>query len=108
MHRRAFTVVEHPDLDKGLVDQAGHGPTQSVNFPNQVALGRAAHAGIATHPANSIKRHGQKQGPSAHLGRSQGSLDPGVPAPNDNYIISQFNHTFLLQFLLKNSRVKRN
>ena len=62
MHSRAFALVQHPVLDAGRIRSHTHLATQSVQFPNQMALAGATDGGIAGHIAHRIQIDGKEDG----------------------------------------------
>ncbi len=66
MDCRAFAMIQQADLNKGLIGEFSHRPTQGIDFSDQMSLGRAADAGVTAHPANRIQGHRDQQGPGAH------------------------------------------
>ena len=54
---RSLGNIEHLGLDKGLIYIFGHFPAQSVDFPDQVALGGSPDVGIAGHHGYAVHIH---------------------------------------------------
>ena len=74
----ALPPVQHPVLDAGLVRRLGHLAAQGVDLPDQVALARAAHGGVAGHIAHRVQVDGEANGFQPHPGGGQGGFYPGV------------------------------
>ena len=85
VHRRALAQVEHPALDGAGVGGAAHLPAQGVDFPDKVALGRAADAGVAGAVAHGVQVDGKDNSRAPQPCGGQGGLYAGVPrADNGN------------------------
>ena len=85
VYRRALAQVEHPALDGAGVGGAAHLPAQGVDFPDKVALGRAANAGVAGAVAHGVQVDGKDNSRAPQPCGGQGGLYAGVPrADNGN------------------------
>ena len=58
---RALAGIEHPDLDEGAVDGAGHLAAEGIELADDVALGRAADRGVAGHQRDGVEVHRHHQ-----------------------------------------------
>jgi len=92
LYRGPFGHVEQADLDEIGVDRAPHLPAQGVDLAHEVALARAAHAGIARHLGNQVQVHRQQQRARSHARRSEGRLASGVPGADDDHVIGPIRH----------------
>jgi hypothetical protein len=54
VHRRTFSVVEHPKLDSSFIDRLPHEPTQRIDFAYNLPLCNTADCGVTTHLTNGI------------------------------------------------------
>jgi hypothetical protein len=74
-------------LKPAEVGGLAHLSTQSVDFPSQVALGKASNRRIAGHLTDGIQIDGQKEGLAAHSRGRQCRFDPGMAGSDYNDII---------------------
>ena len=84
MHRRALAGVQHPALQKGIVNGAAHLAAQGVQLPHQVSLGRAPNGRVAGHQGHAVHVQGQQQRIHAHARCGQRRLAPRV-SPADHH-----------------------
>ena len=103
VHRRALAQVEHPALDGAGVGGAAHLPAQGVDFPDKVALGRAADAGVAGAVAHGVQVDGKDNSRAPQPCGGQGGLYAGVPRADDGNIkgTSVVNHRNLQKEKIK-------
>ncbi len=83
-HRRPLAAVEHAELDAADVRGQAHQPAEGVDLADHLALGDAAHGGVATHPADGSPLHRDQDGRQTHPRRRGSRFGAGVPAPYHN------------------------
>ena len=88
-HRRALRFVEHPELNPGAVDRAGHHAVQRVDLADQMPLAQAADRRVAAHLADlgGVERQQQRLGPGAR--RSGCGFAAGMTAADDHNVVTR-------------------
>jgi len=79
--------VEEAELDADGVGNFAHDAAESVDFPDEMALGDAADGGVAAHLGDEVEVHGDERGLEAHVGGGHGGFAPGVSGADDNDIV---------------------
>ena len=92
MYCRALSHVQHPALQKCIVNCQSHFPAQRIQFPDQMPLGGSADHRVACHQRNPVHVQCQQQRIDAHTGRGQGRFASCMPCTNHNKI----SHSTLL------------
>jgi hypothetical protein len=86
-NRWPFLGVEHAKLQAGHVSTLAHLATERIDFPGEMSLGQATNCRIAGHLPYGVSVEGQHECLASHASRSQGCLNPGMPAANHNHVI---------------------
>ena len=99
MDSRTFAGIEHAELNAGLIGIDTHFPAQSVQFPHEMAFGRAADRRIAGHHGDIVHGKGRKQGMTANAGCRQCRFNARMTCPDYDYIIHPGNkYIFIFHF----------
>ncbi|MNC28154.1 hypothetical protein D3C75_763530 [compost metagenome] len=83
-----FTRVEHPQLNKSLVDVTAHLSAKRIDFTDYMSFGRTADRRITWHECHHIQVNSNHQSIAAHPGRSKSSLAAGMSGAYDHYVIA--------------------
>jgi hypothetical protein len=83
----ALPGIQHPHLDAGFIGCQSHLPSQGIDFPDQVALGRSPHGRIAGHQGDIIHGQGGQKGLLPQTGRCQGRFAACMAGPYHHNII---------------------
>ncbi len=92
-HRRAAAPVQHLELDAGGVDGLAHQTAESIDLPDQLALGGAAHGWIARHRGDGVGGEGTQGDAAALLHGRPCGFAARMPATDHNHIC--FHYLFL-------------
>ena len=84
---RAFTGIEHAELDAGGVCVQAHDAAEGVDFPDHVSFCQSTDGGVAGHSADGIEVLGENCDATAEAGGGKGGFDPGVAGANDEDIV---------------------
>ncbi|MMZ61599.1 hypothetical protein D1872_237580 [compost metagenome] len=95
MNGRPFPRIQHPHLDKSLVDIAAHFPAERIHFAYHMAFRRTADRRIARHKRHHIQVDRDHQRAAAHPGRRQSGFTAGMTRPYDDNVITSGNITHL-------------
>ena len=101
LDRIPFPGVQHPHLDAGLIRRQAHLPTQGVDFPDQVSLGRSPYGRVAGHQGDIVHGQGSQKGLLSHPGCCQSRFAPCMAGSHNNHIIMiHYDHAVFLRFYL--------
>src|SRR5207247_10796970 len=78
---------EHAELQTGHVGRFAHFPTQSVNFPGQMAFSQATDRRVAGHLSDCIQIDRQEQSLATHPCGGQSRFDSGMAGADYQDII---------------------
>ncbi len=81
-----LAAVEHAKLDAALVGGHRHGPTQRIDFLDQMTLADATDGRVAAHLAEGFHIVAEQQGLHAHACRCQRSLGAGMAAADNDHV----------------------
>ena len=99
VHRRPFAPVQHPALQKAGICPFSHFTAQSVNFPYQMSLCRAANRRITGHIGNLIQGNGKQYSTAAQPCRGKCCFYTSVSgADNRDFIFSHMIHDRTILF----------
>ena len=59
VHGRAFTGVEHPEMNAGMINDTAHFSAQRIDFTDNLSLGHTAYGRVAAHLRNRVAVHGK-------------------------------------------------
>ena len=79
--------IQQAKLDADRIRDLAHDAAQRVHLAHQVALGNAAHGGIAGHLGDQVQIQGEERGPQAHAGSRDSRLATGVTRAHDHHIV---------------------
>ena len=99
MYRRSLAHVQHPALQKCIVNRQSHFSAQRIQFPYQMSLCASADHGIAGHQGNTVHIQCQKKCIDSHPRCRQRCFAPGMPCA-DNYYVSHTKIVLALSFCL--------
>lgn len=83
--------IEDFGLKSRSVGIATHFATQSIQFIDEMAFGKAANGRVAGHSSDSIATRGNEERLHAHTGGSEGAFSASVTSANDNKLKSGFH-----------------
>ena len=66
---RAFAGIKHSDLDGGSIGIYSHLAAKSIDFTDDMPLGKTPDGGVTTHLADTIEVHSEEHSFRAHPGR---------------------------------------
>ena len=86
VYRRPLAQIQHPALQKGVVNGATHLAAQCVQLPHQMPLGRAADHRVAGHEGNAVHVQCQQHRVHPHARGRQRRLTPRMAAADHHNI----------------------
>ena len=86
-HCGAFGLVEHPELEGGVVRDYSHVSAKRVYLPDDLSLGNSAHRRVAGHLGKTKHVHADEQDGRTQVGRRHGSLASGVTSAHNYDIV---------------------
>lgn len=86
-HGGAFGAVEHAKLDHAFVASDPGVPPHSVDFPDDLAFGDAAHGRVATHLGDRLQVHGDEKDFGAEVCGSRGCFAAGMSGTYHYYVV---------------------
>ncbi len=84
--RAPLRAIEHAIMDCRSIGGAAHQPIERIDLADQMALADSADRRVAAHRPNCLEVESHQGRARAHPGSNGRSLDPGVPAANNDDI----------------------
>ena len=84
---RAFSGVQHPELESGHVRVLAHLAAEGINLAGEMALGQATDGRVAGHLADGIEIDGEQERLATHACGGERGLHAGVACSHHDHII---------------------
>jgi hypothetical protein len=99
---RAFSSIEHTELNAGLVGVKSHLSPEGIDFFHEMAFPNASHGRIARHLGDFVDINGQHHHIASHPGGCKGGFTTGMAPTNDNNVTFHA-HFYYSLFLISKS-----